>query len=216
MSSSGRIVQPPGQVHHNRVQWPPGSAVSNLEEYLQPCEILIVSLFYYFLFSPKVNQILISVPARMFFNIQSCIATFDRAPKPFFDLLSSIFPFSTNNTYLLVQSPAFCPLKDLDKPWLNSKHSNHELLVHLDSTTCNGVALLLVASYSSGHGIHVGLALPHGLQIHESARSHISRSIPTILLKFRQSQHRRRFSCPLCSTKDQWQIPMDPKYPKSE
>ena len=122
MLSSCRIVQPPGQVHHNPVQWPPGSAVSNnvfqaqLEEYLQPCEILIVSLFYYFLFSPKVNQILISVPARMFFNIQSCIATFDRAPKPFFDLLLSIFPFSTNNTYLLVQSPAFCPLKDLDKP----------------------------------------------------------------------------------------------------
>ena len=41
----------------------------------------------------------------------------------------------SNDTYLLVQSPAFCPLKDLDKPWLNSKHSNHELLVHLDSTT---------------------------------------------------------------------------------
>ena len=29
MLSSRRIVQPPGQVHHNRVQWPPGSAVSN-------------------------------------------------------------------------------------------------------------------------------------------------------------------------------------------
>ena len=82
----------------------------------KPVKYVIVSLFYYFLFSPKVNLILISVPARMFFNIQSCIATFDRAPKPFFDLLSSIFPFSTNNTYLLVQSPAFCPLKDLDKP----------------------------------------------------------------------------------------------------
>ena len=27
MSSSRRIGQPPGQVHHNRVQWPPGSAV---------------------------------------------------------------------------------------------------------------------------------------------------------------------------------------------
>ena len=29
MLSSRRIVQPPGQVHHNWVQWPPGSAVGN-------------------------------------------------------------------------------------------------------------------------------------------------------------------------------------------
>ena len=29
MSSSRRIVQPLGQVHHNQVQWPPGSAVGN-------------------------------------------------------------------------------------------------------------------------------------------------------------------------------------------
>ena len=29
MSSSHRIVQPPGQMHHNRVQWPPGPAVGN-------------------------------------------------------------------------------------------------------------------------------------------------------------------------------------------
>ena len=29
MSSSRRIVQLPGQVRHNQVQWPPGSAVGN-------------------------------------------------------------------------------------------------------------------------------------------------------------------------------------------